>query len=227
MSMGSDAMLHRYAGPDAVGAVTELARMFDQVVPGERTGFAAFDCDEADQLARVMALFGHTGTAANVLEGHAEDCDGAGGHELMLDEAAVAAADAGPGECIDTSLVRASALRLAEALRTGEPVKWPAAPAVEWGDALTVEQGEWLRERGRAHVVGGDADWRIAVSVYLIGRPQITGASVLPAGTYVRTVEGKHEQACRVVDARAAIAYARSVEAEYERAQDGDDQDDD
>lgn len=70
----ADRMAARWESP-RTAAVNALADMLSQILPGEGIGFASLTCSEADQLARVMVLFGHLDTATNVIEGHCADDD--------------------------------------------------------------------------------------------------------------------------------------------------------
>lgn len=74
LNMLGDQITGHFASP-RVTAVADVADVFDGIHPGEGIGFAALTCGEADTLARMLALFGHHDTAANVLAGHALDDD--------------------------------------------------------------------------------------------------------------------------------------------------------
>lgn len=73
-------MTHETTCSDRADAVRQVAEKLNRIYPGEGTGFAAFTCSEADALARMLALFGHTDTAATVVHGHSLEDDGGDAH---------------------------------------------------------------------------------------------------------------------------------------------------
>jgi hypothetical protein len=76
-------------------------------------------------------------------------------------------------------------------------------------------QAEALREAADPIAVGGEADWQIAVYVYALPADLSYPGCTVPAGSYVRTVEGKWECAYPVADTAAALAYAEQIEQRY------------
>jgi hypothetical protein len=76
-------------------------------------------------------------------------------------------------------------------------------------------QTEALRELAHPIAVGGEADWEVAVYVYALPTPLPCQGCTVPAGWYVRTVQGKFECAYPVTDASGAVAYADEVERRY------------
>jgi hypothetical protein len=85
-----------------------------------------------------------------------------------------------------------------------------------WGMRVTDDQCELLSEQ-QPFVSGGDADWRVAVFLYELDEVIATEDLLLSAGSYIRTVEGKHEQAFSVPDRQAARQYVLALEDEYLR----------
>lgn len=137
------------------------------------------------------------------------DDDGAGQHHKLpdgaTDEEIVEAIHAQIVASQAQSAVAAAVQKARDGVRSRTP----------FGDRLTDEQHWALREEDAAHC-GGDADWRIAVNLYELDEPiTVSGREVLPAGTYVLTVEGKHELAFPVADRHAAREYVWAVEDEY------------
>jgi hypothetical protein len=95
-----------------------------------------------------------------------------------------------------------------------EPIA-EASQRVGWGWLASDDQTETLREHAEPETVGGEADWLVAVSVYVLGADLTVGGVTVPAGTYFRAVESKRDNCWQVDDADAAIAYAEAVEAAY------------
>jgi hypothetical protein len=92
---------------------------------------------------------------------------------------------------------------------------------VGWGQHVTDDELEALRDHATPVADGGDCDWRITVSVYVLvedlDAPVGDGVTVA-AGTYIRIVEDKDERTWQVDSTDGAIAYAEAIEAEYQAA---------
>lgn len=89
---------------------------------------------------------------------------------------------------------------------------------ITWRDALTDAQCEALQDTARVVRVAGDSEYGGAAYVYELAADLCTDGVVVPAGVYVRTVQGGHVQAWSVsgdvgeymggIDALCAVAMA-------------------
>jgi hypothetical protein len=84
---------------------------------------------------------------------------------------------------------------------------------VIWGEPLSDELCEALQELPPA-AVGGESDWNLAVYLYELAEPVDTWAGQIPAGTYLRTIEGKTVRAAAVTG--AARGFVQAIEDEMQ-----------
>lgn len=91
-----------------------------------------------------------------------------------------------------------------------------ASGAVTWGDPLTGDEIEALRDHVEPVEIAGDSDWLLAVYVYAVDEPFTAEGVTVDAGTYIRTVHDKHVRAWKVDGLWAARAYAHAVEAAWQ-----------
>ncbi|WP_433067291.1 hypothetical protein [Dactylosporangium sp. CS-033363] len=85
-------------------------------------------------------------------------------------------------------------------------------------EPLTDEQAEVLQTSGRDHTAGGDADWGLAVTVYVVAEQITIDGITIPEGVYMRQTEGKRSVTFRAPSLEAAEMYAHAVEAAYAAA---------
>lgn len=87
--------------------------------------------------------------------------------------------------------------------------------ALQFGDRLTDGQCEALRDEFARDQAAGDADWhRGAAYLYIVETGRAVGEVVIPAGVYLRTVEGGTAQAWPVLAGDTA-AYMEALESAY------------
>jgi hypothetical protein len=98
-----------------------------------------------------------------------------------------------------------------------------AAHLVGWGNPTSDAQTEALREYGPVASVAGDSeDWIMAVIVHILVCDLVTDGVTVPAGTYVRVIDGSSEGCYLVTSTDTAMAYAQAIESAWQAEQDSE-----